>query len=516
MRATAAPWLPAVRTCLRPLRPVLAALLVTGGTPASAQAAPLKVQQVLGRAEVLLDGGAWRPVSGSTPVRLGLRTGTGRAQLVGGGGDRAGTILVGPTSRLRVFRGEADLQGGQFLLSGPVAVHVLGNHLVLERAAQARVDLGGAGAESRVAVLDGNARLALGKRTLHLGAGQQADLRTGQVTPFTGGDAWYAAQFTGVGSASVQATRGPVYLTSGGDRQIAEVGAILQPGERLNTGSGAWAEVGFAGGGYLRLQAQSELGVRSRERTARGQELTLQLTRGSAWNVVSDGQAAVSAPIQSTAARGSVYQVGPGGLVQVFAGTGTAGGTGIAALGRFNQPLDAERAQPLTLQVDPVPPFLRDLTLSATSLPEARVTARVGLRTFPLTPVNGAPGHFQLNAPAAPLTEGPHTVQVRAEWRGQVRTRTLRVLIDRTPPILSDLRVGGAGSVLLVGGTVRDAATERVTLTAQLGAERFSRTVTLGADTGTFQLTLPAPAPGTPLRLTARDEAGNEVHADLP
>ncbi|EYB68288.1 hypothetical protein DEIPH_ctg025orf0150 [Deinococcus phoenicis] len=525
MRATAAPWLPAARTA-PPLRLALAALLTTGlpigGAPAQAQAVPLTVQQVLGRAEVLLEGGAWRAVSDRSPVRLGLRTGAGRAWLASTAGGRSGTLLVGPTSRLRVFQGEADLQGGQFLLGGPVGVHVLGNHLVLERGAQARVDLGGASGPGRVAVLGGNARLALGARVIRLAAGQQAALKTGQVTPFTETDPWYAAQFTGLGKATVQATRGPVYVASGGTRQIAGVGEVLQAGERLLTGSGAWAEVGFTGGGYLRLQAQSELGVRGSERTARGQEVTLQLTRGSAWNVVSGtsggtAQAAASASILSTAARGSVFQVEAGRLVRVFGSGAQAGGP--AALGHLNQPLDAERTQPLTLQVDPAPHPLRDLTLSATSLPGARVTAQVGTRTFPLTPVGGT-GHFQLLPSAPPLSEGTHTVVVRAEWRGQVRTRTLRVTLDRTPPTLSDLRAENEGSLLLVSGTVRDAGPAggrgRLSLTVQLGGESFTRTVTLTGGEGTFRLPLPAPAPGTPTRLSVRDEAGNEAHAVLP
>ncbi|GAA5511820.1 hypothetical protein Dcar01_00533 [Deinococcus carri] len=504
-----------------PLRPALAALLLGSGLLAGAQGAPLTVQQALGRVEVQDSSGTWRAVSGSTPVRLGLRTASGtpggRAWLASTAGGRSGTLLVGPGSQLRVSQGEADLRGGQFLLGGPVGVHVLGNHLVLERGAQARVDL--ADGTRRVALLGGSARLALGSRVVRLGAGQQVALKTGQVTPFAETDPWYAAAFTGPGSATVQATRGPVYVASGGTRKIAGVGEVLQTGERLTTGGGAWAEVGFSGGGYLRLQAQSELTVRGNERTARGPETTLQLTRGSAWNVVSSTQAAPASPaIGSTAARGSVFQVEAGRLVRVFGGqTGTAGAVLAGTPGPSNPALDAERAQPLTLVVDPVTLPLRDLTLSAVSLPAARVTAQMGRRSFPLTSLGG--GRFRLDT-APGLTEGPHTVVVRAEWRGQVRTRTLRVTLDRTPPVLSDLGAEQAGSLLTVSGTVRDeeAGTDRasVGVTVDLGGESFSRTVALTGGSGTFQFPLPAPAPGTPVRLTVRDAAGNEAHAVLP
>lgn len=524
----AAPWLPAARSFPPCLGSALAALLLVAGTISQAQAvqtqpSTLKVQQLLGRAEVQ-EGQVWRPLTGSAPVISGLRTGMGRAWLSSTGGGRAGTLLVGPSSRLRVYRGEADLQAGQFLLGGPLSVHVLGGHLVLDRGTQARVDLAGPGTPVRVALLEGTARIALGGQVVRLNAGQQINLGSGQVTPFTGADPWYAAQFVGVGGVTVQATRGPVYVSTDGERRIAGAGDALEPGERLLTGSGAWAEVGFAGGGDLRLQAGSELGVLGVQRTARGREVTLQLTRGSAWNVARGGQgSAPGAPLLEGAVRGGVFQVGVKGLTRTFGASSAAAlAAAPAATTRLNQPLDAEREQPLSLQLDPLPRALRNLTLGATSLPDARLSARVGRRVLPLTPLSGQPGRFRLIPSGEALPEGQTSVQVRAEWRGQVRTRTAEVVLDRTPPTLSGLRAERTGRVLLLTGTLRDAGTAlsntgRLGVTVRLGAESFTRSVALtGGETANLRLSLPAPDAGTPVRVTVRDEAGNESDALLP
>ncbi|WP_019585298.1 hypothetical protein [Deinococcus apachensis] len=500
MRAT--PWPPPARTRL-----VLAALLL--GT-ASAQSAPLVAQQVLGRAEVLEDI-AWRAISGPTPVRQGLRTGAGRVWLASSGGGRSGTVLVGPESRLRAYRDEADLQGGQFLLRGPVGAHVLGNHLVLEGGAQARVDLGTNGTPRRVALLAGNGRLAVAGRVVSLNAGRQVALGSGVVSAFAETDPWYAAQFTGVGRVTVQATRGPVYVGGDAGRQIARIGTALGTGNRLITGDNAWAEVGYAGGGYLRLQEGGELDVLGTERTVLGHEVTLGLTRGSVLNVVQGG--GPGTPLANSAVRGSLFRVGAARLAQTFGDPGVIASAGPARTTTPSRPpVPATPAgSSLTLQLDPVPGALRDLTLGVSSLPGARVVAQVGTRSFPLTPVGGKPGRFRLDRAA--LAEGPHTVQVRAEWRGQLRTRLLKVTIDRTPPTLGNLRAERAGRVLLLSGSVREAGAGRVDLTANLGGESFRQSVTLAGGTGTFRLTLPAPAPGTPVRVTVRDEAGNEAHA---
>lgn len=143
---------------------------------------------------------------------------------------------------------EANLQEGNFLLDGPVAVHVRGLHAVMDRPGRARVDLRG-NITRRVAVIAGSVRVALPGRVVTVNAGQGLDLASGAVTPFREDDPWYAAQFTGTGDATVQATRGTVRVVRGAESRSADRGETLDPGERLATGEGSWAEVGFTGAG---------------------------------------------------------------------------------------------------------------------------------------------------------------------------------------------------------------------------------------------------------------------------
>ncbi|MEF2278683.1 FecR domain-containing protein [Deinococcus sp. YIM 134068] len=480
---------------------VLLAGGVTRAAPPSSQGgAPLRVQYLTGRAELLGEGNVWRAASGTPTVALGLRVGTGRARVASTGGKYAGSVLLASASRLGVLRDEANLLEGNFLLEGPVAVHVRGKHLVMDRAGRARVDLRG-DVTRRVAVTSGSLRVALGGRAVTVGEGQQLDLASGSVSAFREEDPWYAAQFTGVGEATVQALRGTVRVTRGAEIRPAAVRDRLNPGERLTTGEGSWAEVEFTGGGYLRLQSHSELSVTGAEGTGRGREVTLQLSRGSAWNVVpgspgTPGGLQLSTPVVSTAARGTVFRVDAGGRVKVLDEAVAGPSQSTAA--------DAEAPRPLTLTLDPVRGRVRDLTLSARSLPDARVTATVAGRRLSLTREGD---RFRLGRLDPPLPEGTYTVRVSAQRRGEAATRWQTVVIDRTPPALSALRAERVGRSLTVTGTVRDDGP--VTLTTRLGDQTFTRRVQ-----GNFRWLLPAP--GTPPRIVARDEAGNESYANLP
>ncbi|MFC6666586.1 FecR domain-containing protein [Deinococcus radiopugnans] len=139
----------------------------------------------------------------------------------------------------------------------------------------------------------------------------------------------------GLGAATVEAVRGPVRLLERGNTRLAGLGDDLTAGTALNTGADAWAEIGFSGGGYLRLNAQSELKVLSIERTSAGREVLLKLEKGTAWNVVEKGQGGyrIDTPVVSTAVRGTVFRVDASGLVKVFDGQvalpGQAAGPGV-------------------------------------------------------------------------------------------------------------------------------------------------------------------------------------------
>ncbi|MDL2345952.1 hypothetical protein QOL99_17625, partial [Deinococcus sp. MIMF12] len=132
-----------------------------------------------------------------------------------------GKALLGPGSRLQVKGGRAELQEGRFLLLGPLSLTALGQPVTLDAGAQVRADLG-VGGLKRVAVLAGGARVRVAGKSTRLGAGQAVALGSGRISVFREEEApWYAPRLTGTGRASVQATRGPVYVTAAGTRTVA-------------------------------------------------------------------------------------------------------------------------------------------------------------------------------------------------------------------------------------------------------------------------------------------------------
>lgn len=503
--------------------PVLHALTPTLLLSATALAAPV-LDSAQGSVELQQAGGTWMPRAASGEITLGLRTGAGRAEIR----DGAGRVTVGSASRLRRYLDEVDLQQGRFYLRGPAAVHVQGQHLVMDGAGSLRVDLDGP--VRRVAVITGQVRIDRSGRVTTVRGGQQLDLRSGQLSAFRETDPWYAAQFRGEGSASVQATRGAVTLGRAGQARGAVIGDTLEIGATLNTGAGAWAEVGFTGGGYLRLNEQSELSVLSVDRTDRGREVLLKLARGTAWNVVQKGQGGyrIDTPVMSTAVRGTVFRVDADGLVKVFegqvalpssadqavsagqqrSGAGTVGTLVPDATDRFNQARDAERARPLSLTLPRAPLSLSDLILSARSLPDATLSAQVAGQRVPL---NADGDTFRLERLAAPLPEGTYPVTVTAERFGQTLTRTVTVTVDRSAPQVA-LRAEQRGHLLLLSGAVTDAVPGTLTVTVRIGPRSYTRRVTSGEP---LRWALPLADPTAPVQVSARDAAGNERDAAL-
>ncbi|MDB5044904.1 MAG: hypothetical protein JWQ08_954 [Deinococcus sp.] len=497
----------------------------------SAQSAPfLTVKEAAGRVEIQEPGNIWRSQVGTTAVTLGLRTGTGRAVLQSG----TGQVVVGSASKIRTYLKEADLLEGQVLLEGPVTVHVQGNHLFLDGKGRVRVDLAPGGATLRVAVISGTSRLAMGARITTVQAGQQIALKTGQISTFRETDPWYSAQFKGAGTATVEATRGAVKIFRVGAAPVnAAVNDDLAAGERLTTDVNAWAEVGFTGGGYLRLTEQSELSVIAIDKTAQGREVTLQLLRGTAWNVVEKGQGGykITTPVVSTAVRGTIFRVDANGLVKVFEGQvalpsdedvtvsqgqqreqgGQAAPLTPDALDAFNLALDAERARPLVFKLDPTPTSLQDLALSARSLPDATVTATIAGRTVNLSAAAGTEGLFRLKRLQDTLPEGEYDVQVQATRFGQTMTQTRQIRLDRTAPALSNLKTSVKGRILTLTGEVADVGTPQPLLTVTVDDLSYTWRVQ-----GHFSVLLPAPASAVPIRVSVQDQAGNESHAALP
>lgn len=518
-------------------------LLAAGSvlTAAQTQTTPpggarLSVQQASGRVEVLA-GTTWQAQT-AAPLSTGLRTGTGRATLTWG----TGRVVVGSASRLRVYSGEADLQEGQFLLQGPVAAFVLGRHLMIGGEGRVRVDLSPGGSTQRLAVLGGEVRVSGVGRAFTVPAGQQLSFTTSQLTAFTERDPWYDAQFVGVGDARVEGLLGPVELRrTDGTLRAAARQDDLAPGEALRTGAGAWAEIGFTGGGYLRLTEQSELGVLAVEKTSRGREVTLQLRRGVAWNVVEKGQGGyrISTPVVSTSVRGTVFRVDADGLVKVFEGEVALTSSGDLALGageqkrreqttpgalqldatdRLNQALDTQRARPLVLSVARPARSLPVIDLPVTATTQTTLSATARDRRGRVTVLGVIPGTAagQFTVRSAPdLPEGEYLLRVRAERYGAVKVWAARVSLDRTPPRASEVQAITEGQVLRLSGRTSDNSGAALTLNVVFGTGTSTQTVTRRVE-GDFQVLLPALPDGTPLRLSLQDAAGNITDVPLP
>lgn len=505
----------------------------------SAQAAvrqdgTLTVQGVQGRVEVQLDNLSWRPLSSAAGrVERGLRTGTGRAVLVNSVGGRS---VVGSASRLRHYNNEPDFQEGQFLMEGPAAGFARGSHLVMPGKGKVRVDLTPDGTTQRVAVIEGQVRISNGTRLFTLTAGRQLTLNSFAETAFSEDDPWYASVFTGAGDATVEALRGTVRWTSGeGGGQTARVGQALAEAQSLLTSGSSWAEVGFTGGGYLRLTENSELKVLAVEKTTRGREVTLQLVRGSAWNVVEKGQGGykISTPVVSTAVRGTKFRVDASGLVKVMEGAVALPSEGqqtvVAgqqkppkqavealqkdALDLFNEALDAERARALQLDWTSFSRHQRLAGFTLAGSPDAVVTATLRGDRGAAWPVavesDMAAGTYRL-AGSPELPDGRYTLRVTTSRFGQQQRWTRVIWLDQTPPALLDVHRQRTGRIARLSGRVQDANGRPLTLRITGASAEVTRTVEANRP---FELILPPALSQGPLKLHLTDAAGNGANA---
>ena len=216
------------------------------------------------------------------------------------------------------------MQSGRFYLNGDLRFFARQAHLA--GSGQVRLDLNAP--TVRVAVISGSLRLSLGSVLIKLG---------GESSPFhdPAGDGLCGARSVvplalrrrGAGPDRGHQRPGSAASSGAAKLQIANPGDVLSLGQTVLTGAQAWAEVGFGAAAYLRLQPDSALSVVSVDKlvnpsgTAQRQ-ITLQLTRGSAWNVVAEPQGGyeITAPTVTTAVRGTLFRVDASGLVKVLEG----------------------------------------------------------------------------------------------------------------------------------------------------------------------------------------------------
>ena len=495
----------------------------------SALAAPSVVREVQGSVEQQL--GVWQPVQVGQTIENALRVGSGRALLQSGEGQ----LLLSSGSMLRINQNEPELLSRQFYLTGKNSFYSQSVHFSSD--GRLRLDL--TGPTQRLAVIAGQVRVAVGTQVSMLRAGQQYDFASKKISAFAERDPWYLSRFVGEGEARVQATSGPVTIQDAAQSgslpapRPAALDELLSAGQQLITGAAAWAEVGFTGGGYLRLQPGSALSVLSIDRVALGEsskrEVALQLTRGSVWNVVARGQGGyqITTPTITTAVRGTVFRVDAGGLVKVFEGQVALPGSDVLltsgqqrtsggevqplvvdAVDEFNQALDKQRAAPIVLNLN-LPAALPDLSLIAESQPDARLSVQVARQTIALS---GDQGRFALKLDQLQdrLPEGQYDLTLSARRAGGSKSLRRKLIIDRTAPVFSNLTAERSGRVLRLGGQVQDMAlhySQRLLLQADVDGAVYTRHIS--AEPGSFDWLLPLPRPDAAVRLSATDAAGN-------
>ena len=507
-------------------------------TSSAVLAAPSVVREVQGSAEQQL--GVWQMVQVGQTVEKALRVGSGRALLQSGEGQ----LLLSSGSMLRINQNEPDLLSGRFYLTGKNSFYTQSIHL----SSDGRVRFDNLGPTNRLAVISGELRLAIGTQISTLKAGQQYSFASKRVSAFSESDPWYLSRFVGEGEARIQATSGPVSVQDAPQNGLTQaprpssLDELLAVGQQLITGAAAWAEVGFTGGGYLRLQPESALTVLSVDRVALGEsskrEVALQLTRGSVWNVVARGQGGyqITTPTVTTAVRGTVFRVDADGLVKVFEGqvavpssddvllnsgqqrasSGEVQPLSLDAVDEFNQALDKQRAAPLVLDVT-LPAALPDLSLIAKSQPDARLTVEVAGRTINLS---GDQGSFALKLDQLQdrLPEGQYNVVISARRAGGSKSISRTLIIDRTDPVFGKVSQTRQGRVLRLSGQVQDqalsVAPQRLLLRAVVDGVSYTRHVT-AAEQSRFEWLLPLPKPDAKVQLSATDAAGN-VGYDAP
>lgn len=463
--------------------------------------------------------------SGET-VTQALRTGLGRATLQNPLGAQ---LLMGSNSALTMYENEPSLQQGHFYLQGKGRFYVNGIHYFTD--GRVRIDL--QDNVQRIGVIAGSLRIAVNTQVSSIRAGQQYDLKTLQTSPFAESDPWYLWQFNGAGQAQIEAVSGSVTLQGPAGSHAVQPVEDLQPGQVLITAENSWAEVGFTGGGYLRLQPNSALSVLSVEKTSRGREVQLKLLRGSAWNVVSKGQGGyqITTPTVTTAVRGTTFRVDASGTVKVFDGVVTLpsqhdlsvpAGKEVLPGGQpaplspkqsdlDNQALDAIHNQPLKLSLD-LPQVARDLSVRVQSQPSSQVTLRLTPRGQPPLPdfkLRGQDGNFSAQRD---LPEGSYQVEVFARRFGQTRKLSAPLLVDRQPPQLSVQTLKQRGRVALLRLKVCDASGVRLSIMS--GPQNYSRHLR-AQPCATTEWTLPFFG-SLPLSVRATDQAGNVSTLTVP
>ncbi len=451
----------------------------------------------------------WRPASSGEMLeaRASLRTFQGDLTLTLESGDIIRLSSDSELTRgLRTYQlvlGKAYTKGEAvpFDISGPMRVN-----------GEARFDVS-PDTGARAVLLAGAARLTVGARVLELEVGQQL------VIPLEGEpsfsqyferDPWYKdltvlEEGTGavenfLGTADIQKAEGE-WVTS-------QIGDVLEAGDAARTGAESWLEFRFSDNTLLRLQAESEIVLKSLESYDDGSKRTVvELRQGKVWAVVEEGNPfEIETPGLVAGVRGTKFRVDASQgeeppLLKTFEGD-VAGITGFEIFEvASGQQLDLETGvEPL--QVDALdefnltrdklitPPTLRSELPSLTDEAVINIRGDVDAGSIVTTVANTEVATFETGdgtfSEERPLHTGVNIVGVSAVLlEGGKRATILKPVIRTGYDIFFELRepIIIANAAAKLSGFVNPGST------LLIRNETIERTLT--TDTGYFTLTVP-------------------------
>ncbi len=422
-----------------------------------AVAQALEVEQISGKVEVLQ--GTWQAPQLAVPLMAPLRTGAGRASLKMGDGK----VLVASQTMLQVINNEVSLQNGQIYLEGPLTAFVAKHHIRLEANSSARMDFVAGG--QRVVLLSGKGNVynADTKKSVPLEPNKSLNTLNFTLSDFLERDPWYTEKWVGLGAAQLAAFKGTVEVQSSTDWKPMIKNQPLETEGQVRTGKDSWAEFDFADGSYFRLGAQALLKVLGIEKLEGGKRhFVMSLERGSAWNVVAKGKGGYEMRTSTLVAgvRGTVFRFDESGLVKVIEGqVATVSPSGevpinqgqqlekgqvaplkLDASDKTNLERDAEKNAPLQVQLNwPEAGVRKSLEFNVIANSDAQVTVSLNGQSanYPLKAIKNK-GTLSVRSEAL---EGKLEVKITVTKAGEKQDFVREYQIDRTKPILKDLKV---------------------------------------------------------------------------
>ncbi|MCA9835970.1 MAG: FecR domain-containing protein [Trueperaceae bacterium] len=229
----------------------------------------------------------WRPadLGESLLADSALRTFQGQTSLLFSNND---LIKLDTNSAVQLESQGVVLTGGRvYIKAWKLAIRTASD---ITLTGEARIDLSEAG--EHIAILSGEAQIRRGEELIELKTAEQISIMNNgdiQRSSFFETDPWYRnLAILGSGSGSIIGMKGQAEISADAQNwQKAELNNVLEVGSHLRTFEASWLELRFDDSNLIRLQANSELALKTLEDLADGKRQTvLELIYGKVWVIV--------------------------------------------------------------------------------------------------------------------------------------------------------------------------------------------------------------------------------------